>query len=508
MFRRATRLIERARERIRAAEQDPHDWSDTHVVLVMDDERHGHLEPDTGGPADGRPSAAKGPAVTRVESTAPAPGTAAAEPDPTAEGDGSGDGRVPPVGSPAPGTPDVDIPGGVSGPPRPGGPPPRPGRDRSRGNLLGPDVPRDADHSVPNGLRVVAAWSWRAVVVVAALYLLLQATAYLTVVIVPVFVGLLLAALLQPGAAALRRSGWPDALSALAMLIVGLGVVAGIITLVVEQFAAGYNDLADQVGQGLTQIQDLAVRTFPISQNQINEAVASAQDAIVANRSLLTTGALSTAATVSEVLTGALLTLFTLFFFLKDGRQIWLWVVGLTPVNSQAYLDEAARRSWRTLISYVRATVVVAAFDAIFIGVGLLFLGTPLVVPLAALVFLGAFIPIIGSFLAGTVSVLVTLVAVGPIRALVALGIIVLIMQLEGHVMQPLLMGRAVSVHPLAVVLGIAAGLLVGGIFGALIAVPVIACANVAGTYLSRRDEGPRPPQPDTRRARRLVRTG
>jgi predicted PurR-regulated permease PerM len=500
MFRRATRLIERARERIRAAEQDPHDWSDTRVVLVMDDERHGHLEPDTDLPADGSSAGSGVPAVTRVDSATPAVGPAS-----TAGGADPGNGLA--VGSPAPGAPDVDITGGISGPPRPGGPPPRPGRDRSRGSLLGPDVPRDADQSVPNGLRVAAAWSWRAVVVVVALYLLLRATAYLTVVIVPVFVGLLLAALLQPGAAALRRRGWPDALSALTMLIVGLGVVAGIITLVVEQFAAGYNDLADQVGQGLVQIQDLAVRTFPISQNQINDAVASAQDAIVANRSLLTTGALSTAATVSEVLTGALLTLFTLFFFLMDGRQIWLWVVGLAPVNSQAYLDEAARRSWRTLISYVRATVVVAAFDAIFIGIGLLFLGTPLVVPLAALVFLGAFIPIIGSFLAGTVSVLVTLVAVGPVRALVALGLIVLIMQLEGHVMQPLLMGRAVSVHPLAVVLGIAGGLLVGGIFGALIAVPVIACANVAGTYLSRRNEGPRPPQPDTRRARRLVRT-
>jgi predicted PurR-regulated permease PerM len=206
------------------------------------------------------------------------------------------------------------------------------------------------------------------------------------------------------------------------------------------------------------------------------------------------------------VFTGLLLTLFTLFFFLMDGRHIWLWVIGLTPVNSQAYLDEAARRSWRTLISYVRATVGVAAFDAVFIGIGLLCLGTPLVIPLAALVFLGAFIPIIGSFLAGTVSVLVTLVAVGPVRALVALGIIIVVMQLEGHVLQPLLLGRAVSVHPLAVVLGIAAGLLIGGIFGALIAVPVIACGNVAGTYLSRRHEGPRPPQPDTRRARRLVR--
>jgi putative heme transporter len=501
MFPRATRLLERARERIRAAEQDPHAWPDTRVVLVMDDERHGHLEPDLDDADDESPQDAGGPALTRIET---GPGTADAGP-PTdgAPGDGGH-----PVGSPSPGAPDVDVPGGISGPPRPGGPPPRRGRDRSRGSLFAPDVPHSADQSVPNGLRVAAAWSWRTVVVVAALYLLLRATAYLTIVLVPVFIGLLLAALLQPGAAALRRAGWPPALAALTMLVVGLGVVAGIITLVVEQFAAGYADLADQVGQGLTQIQDFAVRTFPISQRQINEAVASAQDTIVANRSLLTSGALTTAATVSEVFTGTLLTLFTLFFFLMDGRQIWLWVVGLAPINSQAYLDEAARRSWRTLISYVRATVVVAAFDAIFIGIGLLFLGTPLVIPLAALVFLGAFIPIIGSFLAGTVSVLVTLVAVGPVRALIALGVIVLIMQLEGHVMQPLLMGRAVSVHPLAVVLGIAAGLLVGGIFGALIAVPVIACANVAGTYLSRRDEGPRPPQPDTRRARRLVRAG
>jgi putative heme transporter len=490
MFPRVTHLVERARERIRAAEQDPHAWPDTRVLLVMDDEVHGHLEPDPRVPAVGSPAAAPAPVLARVEAPPSAP---PAGQDPAT------------VGSPAADAPDVDVPGGISGPPRRGGPPPSPGPDRSRGSLLGPDDPKAADESVPNGLRVASAWSWRIVVVAAALYLLLRVAGYLTVVIVPVFVGLLLAALLQPGAAALRRRGWPSTLAAVTMLVVGLGVVAGIITLVVEQFAAGYTDLADQVGQGLTQIQDFAVRTFPISQNQINEAVASAQNAIVANRSLLTTGALTTATTVSEVFTGALLTLFTLFFFLMDGRHIWLWVVGLTPVNSQAYLDEAARRSWRTLISYVRATVVVAAFDAVFIGIGLLFLGTPLVIPLAALVFLGAFIPIIGSFLAGTVSVLVTLVAVGPVRALIALGLIVLIMQLEGHVMQPLLMGRAVSVHPLAVVLGIAAGVLVGGIFGALIAVPVIACTNVAGTYLSRRDEGPRPPQPDTRRARRMV---
>ena len=491
MLQRASQTLQRARARIRAArEQDPHAWPEGAVLVMEDGTRAvvGHVEE----PHDvGDTSTDLLPAID----AGPAPAT-------------HGDDETHPAGSPHSDAPDVDVPGGVSGPPRAGGPPPAPGADRSRGSLLASDgAPANVEQEVPNGLRVAAAWSWRLIVVVVALYLLLRAVGYLTVVIVPIFVGLLLAALLQPGAAALRRHGWPSAVAAVTMLVVGLGVVAGIITLVIEQFSAGYTQLAAQVDQALTQIQDFAVRTFPISQRQISDAVTSAQQAIVDNRQVLTSGALTTATTVSEVVTGVLLTLFTLFFLLKDGRQVWLWIVGLAPVNSQAYLDEAARRSWRTLISYVRATVSVAAVDAILIGIGLLFLGTPLVVPLAALVFLGAFIPIIGSFLAGTVSVLVTLVAVGPVRALIALGMIVLIMQLEGHVLQPLLMGRAVSVHPLAVVLGIAAGLLIGGIFGALIAVPVIACSNVAGTYLSRRHEGPRPPQPDTRRARRVVTT-
>jgi predicted PurR-regulated permease PerM len=136
---------------------------------------------------------------------------------------------------------------------------------------------------------------------------------------------------------------------------------------------------------------------------------------------------------------------------------------------------------------------------------GLAILGVPLVIPLAALVFLGAFIPIIGSFLAGSVAVLVALVSEGPVTALIAFGIVVAVMQLEGHVLQPLLLGRAVRVHPLAIVLAIAAGLLIAGIFGALIAVPTVACANVAGTYLSRRHDGPRPPEPRPERAKPAV---
>jgi predicted PurR-regulated permease PerM len=470
---RARDLTNRARERIRAArEQDPHAWperDDDRAILVHDDE-----------PID----------FVQI-------------PDELVDDDTGT--TTPPLGSPESGAPDIDTPGGVSGPPD-GGRPHRPA-ERSRRLMTGADRRSAPEDGVPFGLRTAAAWSWRLIVVLAGFYVLLYAAAYVAVVVVPVIVALLLAALLQPGAASLVRRGWPKGLAATAMLLVGLAVVAGIITLVVERFNAGFVDLADQVSEGIGQVQSFVVRTFPITRGQLEDAVATLQQTLVDNQDTIASGALTTAATVGEVFAGIVLALFTLFFFLKDGRSIWLWLVGLFPHEARAYIDEAARRSWRTLISYVRATVAVALVDAIGIGVGLAILGVPLVIPLAALVFLGAFIPIIGSFLAGSVAVLVALVSNGPITALIAFGIVVAVMQLEGHVLQPLLLGRAVRVHPLAVVLAIAAGLLIGGIFGALIAVPTVACANVAGTYLSRRHEGPRPPEPRPERARPAVTT-
>jgi predicted PurR-regulated permease PerM len=495
MLRRASSLVDQARERIRAAaEHDPHAWP--HPVVVPEDAEHDEHQDEIGDlvvddnedadEADDRPLAA-------------APGTddgrRAADP-----------GGRPPLGSPEPGAPDLDGPvgpGGVSGPPAAGRAGGRPARPVGRARRTAPRAP--TVDGVPNGLRLAASWAWRLIVVLVGIALLLWSAAYIAVVVVPVIVALLLAALLQPGAAWLVRHRWPPSLAALAMLIVGLGVVSGIVTLVVERFMDGFTDLADQVSQGIGQIQDFVVTTFPITRGQLEDAVTQAQDALVDNQETLATGAITTAATVGEVVTGFILALFTLFFFLKDGRTIWLWLVGLFPRDARAYVDEAARRAWRTLISYVRATVIVALFDAVFIGIGLAVLQVPLVVPLAALVFLGAFIPIIGSFLAGSVAVLVALVSQGPITALIALAIVTGVMQLEGHVLQPLLLGRAVRVHPLAVVLAIAAGLLVAGIFGALIAVPIVACANVAGTYLSRRHHGPRPPEPRRDRAEPVV---
>jgi predicted PurR-regulated permease PerM len=484
MLRRANDLVERARERIRlAAERDLHTWEE------IGDDRALFSEHDEG------PGGGNGP--SRTATAAPSGDTRDEEID-------GGDDR-PPLGSPEPGAVDVDQAPPISGPPQ-GGRGGRPGPLRDSGRGREDRAVRDREGgAVPAGLRVAAAWSWRVILVGGLLYLLLQVIGLLLEVFVPVLVALLLAALLQPGSAALVKRRWPRSLAALLMLLVGVLVVAGIITLVVNRVVADWNDLTSQVSQGLTQIQQTIVRTFPISQGQLDALVSQAQKALGANQSAITSGAISTAGTVTQVFTGVLLTLLTLFFFLKDGRSIWLWLVGLMPRPARAYMDEAARRSWRTLVSLVRATVAVALIDAIGIGVGLLILGVPLALPLAALVFIGAFIPIIGSFIAGTVAVLVALVSNGLVTALIALGVVVLVMQLEGHVFSPLLLGRAVKIHPLAVVLGIATGLIIGGIFGALIAVPIIACLNVGGTYLVHRHDGPRPPEPRPERARPAV---
>ena len=213
-----------------------------------------------------------------------------------------------------------------------------------------------------------------------------------------------------------------------------------------------------------------------------DEQLRGARDDLIAalnpDQSGLTAGALTTATTVSEILAQSLLVLFTLIFFLYDGARIWRFLLRTAPLRVRPRLDIAGRRSQTALVSYVRATVAVAVVDAVGIGVGLAILGIPLAVSLAALVFLGAFVPIIGAVLAGGIAVLVALVAKGLIPALIVLGIVIGVMQLESHVLQPLLLGRAVNLHPLAVVLAIATGLLAAGIVGALLAVPLLAVLN------------------------------
>lgn len=354
--------------------------------------------------------------------------------------------------------------------------------------------PREAGEAVSYPVRLTAAWAWRILVVAAALYVLVRFIAVIQIVVIPVVVSFMLAALLQPAAAWLSRRGLPRTLNSVLVLVAGLAIMIGTLTAVIRALIRGIADLSDQVSEGLEEIQRWLVNgPLNLSERQLDDAVTSLQEALRNNQDVLTSGAFDTATTVAHVVGGFFLVLFTTFFFLKDGEQIWSFLLRFSPASSRQVVNEAGRRAWRTLIAYVRAQVVVAFVDAVGIGLAVYLLGVPLALPLAALVFLGAFIPIIGATLSGAIAVLVALVAEGPIAALVLLGLVIAVQQLEGHVLQPLIMGRAVSVHPLAVVLAIAAGLVTAGIIGALVAVPLVAMINTAAGYLSQTSKAQAP---------------
>ncbi len=344
------------------------------------------------------------------------------------------------------------------------------------------------DAEVPHPLRIAAAWSWRLIVVGVVGWVLLRFIGIISVVVIPLAIALLLTALLGPAVSWLLRARLPPSLATFLVLIGGLGAVAGTLTLVVTQFIDGLPQLTDNATRGVRQIQEWA-RTGPLhlSDAQVDQAIDSAQAWINSNTSQLTATGFATAATVFEVFTGAVLVLFATFFFLRDGRKIWRFVVRLFPVNARWSVSDAGDASWATLGAYVRATILVAIIDAIGIGLALVVLDVPFPFPLAALVFLGAFVPIVGASISGAVAVLVALVDQGWIVALLVLGAVILVQQVEGHILQPLIMGRAVAIHPLVVIVGIASGVVLAGIIGALVAVPLIAVLNTGIRRLARR---------------------
>jgi predicted PurR-regulated permease PerM len=263
------------------------------------------------------------------------------------------------------------------------------------------------------------------------------------------------------------------------MLVGGLVALAVLLTFVVRTIIGGLPQLGASLTQSIAELTGwLANGPLHISSDQLGAAQQQLFKTLQENQANITAATLTTAATVGELLTEFLLVVFTLIFFLHGGDEIWRFLTRGVPARVRTRVDVAGRRGLAALVHYVRATAVVAAVDAIVIGIGLAILQVPLAMPLATLVFLGAFIPIIGAVVAGSVSVLIALVAQGPVQALIVLAIIIAVMQLEGHVLQPLLLGRAVKLHPLAVVLAIAAGLLVAGIAGALLAVPLLAVLN------------------------------
>lgn len=355
------------------------------------------------------------------------------------------------------------------------------------------------DLEIPQVLRVSAAWSWRLILVVAAVAAVIWALAQLHKVVIPIAIALLLAALLSPAVGWLSRRHVHRTLATAMVLIGGMVLVAGTLTLVVTEFVGNYSNLADQTQAGLASVQKwLKTGPLHLTDKQLNGLLDTAQNWLSDHQSSLTTGALSTATTALDVVASMFLVLFTMFFFLRDGEKIWRFLVNLLPRGARSPLSNAGVQSWHTLSAYVRATVLVAFIDAVGIGIWLAFWRIELAFALAALVFLGAFIPIIGATLSGAVAVLVALVTHGPVAALVILAGVIGVQQLEGHILQPLIMGRAVSIHPLAVILAIATGLVIAGIIGALVAVPIVAVLNTGIRHLAanRRHEPP-PPAPD-----------
>lgn len=349
------------------------------------------------------------------------------------------------------------------------------------GMPAGPSFDSVADASVTPFVRKTAAWAWRLLVIGGAIVALLWVVKKLEVLVVPVALATLLAALLLPVVDFLDRHGAPRGGAVALVLLGGIAVVGGIMAFVVTQFIQGAPALVDQVSASIKGVGDwLTNGPLKVNQDQIDSARKSAIEALQNNQEKLTSGALSTASTLTEIVTGALLVLFTLIFVLHGGRHIYGFVTKIFPQDVRDRVRDAGRAGFHSLIGYVRATFLVALVDAVGIGTGLAIMGVPLALPLASLVFLGAFIPLVGAVIAGFVAVVVALIAKGFVYALITLGLIIAVQQLEGHVLQPLVMGRAVSIHPLAVVLAIAGGGVLAGIVGALLAVPTVAFLNSA----------------------------
>jgi len=339
-----------------------------------------------------------------------------------------------------------------------------------------PDTDRE---SVTPRVRRAAAWSWRLLVILAAAIVVFEAMRRLGLVVVPVALALILTALLLPAVDALDRYGAARGGAVAFVVVLGMSALVGILAFVVNQFVDGAPQLVEQVTRGIEGVRRWLVDgPLKLRSDQLTQAGDQVIDALRNNQSQLTTGALSTAGTIAEIVTGVLLVLFTTIFFLLGGRSIWQFVTKAVPRAQRSRVREAGAAGFHSLAGYARATSLVALVDAVVIGSGLAIMGIPLALPLASLVFLGAFVPIVGAVFTGLLAVIVALFAKGLVFALITLALIIAVMQLEAHVLQPLVMGRAVSIHPLAVVLGIATGGVLAGVLGALLAVPAIAFFN------------------------------
>ena len=347
-----------------------------------------------------------------------------------------------------------------------------------------PEASRRREQAVGAAFSRVATLSLRFLLVCAALVVAWYIAGKLWVVLLPILLGLLLATVLWPPVRFLRRKGAPPALAAAVVLLVSLLLLFGIIGGLAPQVTSQTEELADQVTAGLGQVQEyVSGPPFNLGEDQVGNTVDNAINQLQENAQNIATRVLSGAAAAGSLLVTALLALVLCFFYLKDGPKFLPWLSGLVGPRAAPHVSALSQRSWVTLSGFIKAQAAVGLVDAVFIGIGLAVLGVPLALPLAVLVFFGAFIPIIGAVFTGALAALVALVTQGPTTALIVIGLVLVVQQLEGNVLQPILVGRTLALHPALVIIAVTAGGTLAGITGAFLAVPVVAVGAVAVRY-------------------------
>ncbi|GAA3054589.1 AI-2E family transporter [Streptomyces glomeratus] len=339
--------------------------------------------------------------------------------------------------------------------------------------------------AVPWGVRVAAEAGWRVLVLAGTVWVLMRVISAVQLVVLAFVCALLITALLQPAVARLKRHGVPRGPATALTAILGFVIMGLIGWFVTWQVMENIDLLSNQIQDGIDELRKWLLHSpFHVTDKQINEIAKNLREAIGANTDQITSAGLEGVTVIVEALTGILLTMFSTLFLLYDGRRIWEWTLKLVPAAARPGVAGAGPRAWSTLTAYVRGTVIVALIDAIFIGLGIYFLNVPMAVPLAVFIFLFSFIPLVGAVASGALAVVVALVTQGVFTAIMTLVVVLAVQQIEGHILQPFILGRAVRVHPLAVVLSVTAGGMIAGIGGAVVAVPLVAVTNTVVGYL------------------------
>ncbi|MFF0107185.1 AI-2E family transporter [Streptomyces hirsutus] len=343
----------------------------------------------------------------------------------------------------------------------------------------------DPAQAVPWGVRVAAEAGWRLLVLAGTVWVLMRVIGAVQLVVLAFASALLITALLQPTVARLRKIGLPRGPATALTALFGFVVIGLIGWFVTWQVMENIDTLSDQIQDGIDELRIWLLNSpFHVTDHQINDIAKNLREAVGANTEQITSAGLEGVTVVVEALTGILLAVFSTLFLLYDGKRIWEWTLKLVPAAARPGVAGAGPAAWRTLTAYVRGTVIVALIDAVFIGLGIYFLDVPMAVPLAVFIFLFAFIPLVGAVVSGALAVVVGLVTQGVFTAVMTLVVVLAVQQIEGHILQPFILGRAVRVHPLAVVLAVATGGMVAGIGGAVVAVPLVAVTNTVVVYL------------------------